>query len=104
MSKSYSLVFDESEKMVRIGGELTFSTVTDISAQARRLFEPMTLWNIDFTDVTRSDSAGLVLLIDWMRTAKQASKAITFYNIPQQILAIANASGLDALLPLSDSQ
>ncbi len=103
MSKSYSLVFDESENRVRIGGELTFSTVTEISEQAQSLFEPMRLWDIDFTDVTRSDSAGLVLLIDWMRTAKQESKPITFYNIPQQILAIANASGLDDLLPLSDS-
>ena len=104
MSESYSLTFDESESLVRVGGELTFSTVKEILAQAQMMFETMTMLNIDFTDVTRSDSAGLALLIDWMRTAGKESKTITFYNIPQQILAIANASGLDELLPLSDSK
>ena len=102
MSETYSVVFDENANLIRVGGELTFSTVTEILAQAQTMFETMTMLNIDFTDVTRSDSAGLALLIDWMRTAKKVSKSITFYNIPQQILAIANASGLDDLLPLSD--
>ena len=102
MSESYSLVYDESASLIRVGGELTFSTAKDIQEQAQKVFEPITSLNIDFTDVTRSDSAGLALLIDWMRTAKQSSKPILFYNIPQQILAIADASGLDELLPLSD--
>jgi len=102
MSELYSVVFDESSSLVHVGGELTFSTVKYIEEQSQILFESMAALNIDFTNVTRSDSAGLALLIGWMRTAKQSSKTILFYNIPKQILAIANASGLDELLPLSD--
>lgn len=102
MSESYSLVFDDSSSLIRVGGELTFSTVKYIQEQSQELFKPMASLSIDFTDVTRSDSAGLALLIDWMRIAKQSNRTILFYNIPQQILAIADASGLDELLPLSD--
>jgi ABC-type transporter Mla MlaB component len=35
-----------------------------------------------------------------MRFAKNNNKSIVFQNIPDQMLAIANASGLDELIPV----
>ncbi len=99
MSELYSLNFDAQDKLFHVAGELTFATVNALLEQAPALFEIHHKLNIDFTDVTRSDSAGLALLIDWMRLAKTNSKEIMFYNIPAQMLAIANASGVDELLP-----
>lgn len=95
----YSFSFDADKKMIRVGGELSFATVNDVLLQTNTIFDAASELNIDLTSVTRSDSAGVALLIDWIRTANKASKKIVFHNIPTQMLAIASASGLDELLP-----
>jgi len=55
---------------------------------------------IDLQAVERSDSAGLALLIEWLRVARHLNKTITFRNIPPQMHAIAQVSGLEEILPL----
>ncbi|MDH5357901.1 MAG: STAS domain-containing protein [Gammaproteobacteria bacterium] len=100
MTDSHSIEFEADTGIFRVTGELTFATVNNILGQAHTLFEPINTLDIDLTEVTRSDSAGLALLITWMRSAKNSNKKIVFHNIPSQMLAIANASGLVELLPL----
>lgn len=100
MTVSYSLVLDSENNVFRVTGELTFSTANGLLDEAAGLFENNHKLHIDLTDVTRSDSAGLAVLIDWVRLAKASSKEILFYNVPTQLLAIANASGVDTLLPV----
>ncbi|MDQ7073438.1 MAG: STAS domain-containing protein [Gammaproteobacteria bacterium] len=100
MKESYTLNFDSNSKMFHLSGELTFATANKLLEQAPNLFESHHQLKIDLTKVTRSDSAGLALLINWMRWAKKMSKEIRFYNVPAQILAIAHASGVDELLPI----
>ena len=56
--------------------------------------------DIDLSHVERSDSAGLALLVECLRHARQSGKTIRFFNIPAQMLAIARVSGLDEVLPL----
>ena len=41
-----------------------------------------------------------LLIGAWMRQANASDKAISFHHVPAQMLAIANASGLDAILPI----
>jgi phospholipid transport system transporter-binding protein len=96
----FSIVFDAEKKIIRVSGELSYTTVSDVLLQANDIFAPVAELKIDLADVTRSDSAGLALMIDWMRTANTLNKKIAFYNIPAQMLAIASASGMDDLLPL----
>lgn len=100
MSELYSLAVDADNKLIRVSGELSFATVNSVLVQTNSVFETVTDLNIDLAAVTRSDSAGVALLIDWMRTASKSHKKIVFHNIPEQMLAIAGASGLDELLPL----
>jgi phospholipid transport system transporter-binding protein len=100
MKDLYSIAVDVDTDILRVSGELTFSTVNNILKQSRTLFELIASLEIDLDDVTRSDSAGLALLVEWVRSANQANKKIVFHNIPTQMLAIATASGLDELLPL----
>ena len=99
MSELYSLEFDSKDNIFHLAGELTFATVGALLVQAPILFENYQQLKVDLSEVIRSDSAGLALLIDWMRLAKATNKAIMFYNIPDQMLAIADASGVDELLP-----
>lgn len=100
MSELYSIKFDTATGVLAVKGELTFSTVGDVLEQTQPLFEPATVLDVNLDAVTHSDSAGLVLLIHWMRINNSNNKKIIFQNIPEQMLAIAKASGLDELLSL----
>ena len=54
----------------------------------------------DLAGVERADSAGLALLIEWMRRARRAGRPVRFLNLPPQMLEIARAASLDRVLPL----
>jgi phospholipid transport system transporter-binding protein len=84
-----------------VEGELDFTTVIGLLADTQPLLDAGADVRIDLQGITRSDSAGLALLIEWMRTAQRLGKAIQFLNIPSQMLDIARVSSLDQVLPLS---
>lgn len=82
-------------------GVLDFQTVPVIRRQGLDLFSEAPSLVLDLQGVSRSDSAGLALLIEWMRFARSQNKPISFINMPPQMLAIARASSLDSILPLA---
>ena len=51
--------------------------------------------------VTRADSAGLALLLEWLRRSERAGCSISFVNVPEQLMSIARICGLEGILPLS---
>jgi phospholipid transport system transporter-binding protein len=53
---------------------------------------------VDLGGVGESDSAGLALLIEWLRMAKQSGKEIHFANVPEQIEALARISEVEDLI------
>jgi phospholipid transport system transporter-binding protein len=87
---------------IAVSGDLSFDTANSILVEARTLLEQSPELVMDLANVTRSDSAGLALLIEWTRFAKNKSKTIVFKNLPSQMLALASASGLDQLLPIQN--
>ncbi len=85
---------------LEIQGDLSFVSVPELWKQCcARLSDHDTL-DIDLSGVKRSDSAGLALLVECQRQARQLGKALRFFNIPAQMLAIARVSSLDQVLPL----
>ncbi len=86
-------------------GELTFNTVPEVAVKGLALFKGAGKdLRIDLREVSRTDSAGLALLIAWLRYAKKENKNLRFLNIPAQMLALAQISSLDQILPLSEKQ
>ena len=100
MKDLYSLKRDAKTNLIQLSGELSFSTVNSILEQAEIEFDPIIALDIDLIGIKRSDSAGLALLVHWIRLAKKTNKNIVFHNVPAQMLAIAEASGLADLLPI----
>jgi phospholipid transport system transporter-binding protein len=100
MSELFAIQFDREAQTYRVSGEMTLDTATDIVAETESLFDQAPTVSIDLTAVSRADSAGLALLITWMRQAKKSGKTISFHNLPTQMQAIARASGLDEFLPI----
>ena len=95
----FALVFDGDSQYFHLKGELSFKTVYSVLTESEKLFLSASELQVDLAGVTRSDSAGLALLLEWMRLASSTDRPIYFRNIPAQMMAIAAMSGFDKLLP-----
>jgi phospholipid transport system transporter-binding protein len=93
---------DQGDGHWLLSGELGFDTVPGLLASADRSIRGAGAVEVDLTAVTRVDSAGLALLIEWTRASARAGRTIRFTNVPAQLLSIAQVSGLDDILPLAD--
>lgn len=83
-------------------GSLTFASVPSVYAQGNALFdEDAAALTLDLQGIERTDSAGLALLLEWLRNAQQKNKTIRFRNIPPQLQSMARLSGLDDILSLN---
>lgn len=91
----------ESPGRFRVSGALDFQTVPELAEQADVLFSQSETIDVDLSGVTRADSAGVALLVEWMHEAHRQKKGIRYLNIPTQMLAIARVSSLDHILPLA---
>jgi len=82
-------------------GELGFNTVSALLKHSGEMFEGGEAITVDLDGVTRADSAGLSLLIEWWRQARSQGQEIRYINLPEQMLAMAKLGGLEELLPVS---
>lgn len=84
-------------------GQLNLKTVPELwETNKTPLFADKTnTIEIELSQLERSDSSGLALLVEWYREAEQGGKKITFFNLPTQMYEIARISGLNEILPLS---
>jgi len=89
-----------------IKGELNFNSVAELWLENKEnLFnDPGNILAIDFSQLSRSDSSGLALLLEWYRESQQQGKKITFVNLPEQMLHMAEVCGLDNVLPIQKRQ
>ena len=82
-----------------VTGALTFETVPGLYQSSSSWFAGTGDLTIDLAQVTRADSAGLALLIEWLRRAQSANRKLRFANIPAQVQTLIRINGLqDALL------
>jgi phospholipid transport system transporter-binding protein len=82
---------------VVVTGELTFGTARQVgilvleSSRADRIV-------VDCSAVTRADSAGLAVLLDWLAWGRRRSRPLSLQNLPASLIAIARISEVDGLL------
>lgn len=86
------------EGRFRVTGNLGFETVKALLAASRQQFAGVAQIEVDLSGVTHSDSAGLALLIEWLRLARGASKSIRYTGISEQLRALARISEVEELL------
>jgi len=86
-----------------IEGEINNQTTPEISQQLKKLISNVTGKNVtlDLALVSRSDSAGVALLVEIMQLANSSDLTLSFTNLPQQMQDIAGLSGLMDILPIS---
>lgn len=95
----------QSEDTYAIEGELNMQTVPAVSQELEKLFSGLksTRITFDLASISRSDSAGVALLVDLMQQAKQAELTLSLSHLPSQMKAIAGISGLLEILPITES-
>lgn len=86
------------DSCLMISGNLTFDSVVEVWDKSLPLIMQCSSLSFDFSEVTSSNSAGLALLLEWIKLAHQKNKKIIFKKIPPQLLSIAKVSGVLDLL------
>ena len=81
-----------------VSGDLDYSTVMLLWNQSLPLIQSLNELKFDLTEVSSSSSAGLALLIEWIKYAKRTKKPIQFINIPEKLKSIISAAGIDGVL------
>ena len=89
---------DQGDGKFALHGDLTFSTASSALEQSKQLFQDHARIELDMTDVTDGDSAGLAVLLGWVNWAKNYVREIRYINVPGEIVAIAQISEVDDML------
>jgi phospholipid transport system transporter-binding protein len=83
-----------------LSGMLTFSTASAALKAAAPLFREATSLRFDLSGVIRADSAGVGLLIEWLRMARDSGCQLRYAHIPESLRAIMRVGGVEDLLPI----
>ncbi len=89
---------DLGEGRFALNGEMTFETAERILLVSEEPFEQHTRIEVDLSGVSRADSAGLALLLEWITWANHTVREIRFLSMPERVLAIARTTEVEQLL------
>ena len=83
-----------------IEGAMSFASVAQLLEDSADYLLPNSALLFDLQGVDHADSAGVALLVEWLRLARERQVKIEFRNIPAQMLAIIEVSDLQQRLPI----
>lgn len=73
-------------------GDLTFSNINNKTTQLLDFEHTPSSITLDLQQLVKIDSAGLALLIEWVKIFRNHAKELRFDNIPAQLTALAKLS------------
>ena len=89
---------DNGDGQFSLTGQMTFDTAERILDKSERPFEQHTRIEVDLSGVTKADSAGLALLLEWVTWANHTVREIRFVDVPARVTAIAKTTEVNELL------
>ena len=88
----------DTNGIIRVSGELTFVTAPTLLPKSQEWFSGAAkTFTLDCSDVTKLDSAGVALLVEWMKRAKANSRPLRVTNLPKQARDLLRITGLDSV-------
>lgn len=88
-------LIEQSPGYYTVEGSLTFASIDKQTPKSFKFLKGIDSICIDLSQVKSTDSAGLALMIEWIRQSHASRVRLSFKNIPAQILALAKLSGFD---------
>jgi phospholipid transport system transporter-binding protein len=101
MSKLNVEVTETAPGRISVRGALSFETARRACEIGIKLFKrakKVPQIEIDCGGVTEADSAGLAVLLEWLKWALKNERPMSFTNLPQNIRAVASISDVEPLL------
>ncbi len=95
---SATRLVQQGEGRYVVQGELSFDTVTGLLSESHSLFAGESSVELDLSGVTYADSAGLALLVEWLRQARLQGRQLRYQSLPAQLQSLANVSEVTGLL------
>ncbi len=94
-------IIPDGDACLRLEGELNFATVPALEQRGAEMLRgcPAEVV-VDLAGVQRADSAGLALLVAWLRHARRQGRRLRFRRMPAQMRAMARVIDLEDILPL----
>lgn len=83
---------------IEIVGDLTFDTVGELFTRSSDAGRGTGKTILDLSRVSRTDSAGLALMVEWLRRARRRDGRIEVINMPEQMRSIARMCKLEGVL------
>ena len=93
--------FERDGEIWRVCGELDFDSVATLWNATAAVFTAAPPTRIDLGAVSRSNSAGVALLVEWFDWAEQRQRPLAFVNVSAQMQAIIALADLDTILPIA---
>lgn len=81
-----------------LSGEVGFRDAGRLLAEGDAAFASLPSVEVDLARVTRADSAGLALLIEWALAARDAGRSLRYGNVPPAVVSLAGISDVEELL------
>lgn len=89
----------QGEGRFTLTGDLNFHTVPRVWQQGKDVFNGYQSVEVDLSGVSHCNSAGLALLIEWLRVARTNNQSVVFRQLPTQMRDIARVCGVENNLP-----
>ncbi len=87
-----------SEGRFSLGGVLDFDTVPVILRESAPQFSGLRDVVVDLAEVSKANSAGMALLLEWRAKAQLNQTTVRFANLPDSIQKIAQVCDVEGLL------
>ena len=86
-------ILEQSAGVFQVQGDLTFASIDKQIIKSFGFLKTSQTITIDLSEVSNTDSAGLALMIEWIKMARQYHVTLNFKNVPEQLQKLAKLSG-----------
>jgi phospholipid transport system transporter-binding protein len=88
-------IINEGSGRFIVDGDLTFSAMDKKTVSSFAFLTATKQITLDLSKVGNVDSAGLALILEWIKHARSKRVQLRFINMPGQLVNLAKLSGLD---------
>jgi len=88
-------IVDKGTGHFLVDGDLTFATINKRTVKSLTFSTAHKEITIDLGGVGNTDSAGLALMIEWIKYCRAKRTLLHFSNVPKQLVSLARLSGFD---------
>ena len=84
-----------------LSGDVSFRTAESVLRASNGMFDHGGEVQVDLSQVSQTDSAGMALMLEWLSRANNAGGQLRFAGVPEKIKAIAVTAEIDDFLEKS---